>query len=393
MSKINDLIKEMCPNGVRFDYLGNICSSLKKGTLKTTELIDEGYPVINSGRKLYGYYSKYNNEGNAFSIAARGEYAGFVNYFDDKFWAGGLCYPYHSVNENNVKTKFVYFYLKKIEKKIRSEIVADGSIPALNKSDLEKIKIPIPPIEVQEEIVRILDKFSKLEVELEAELEKRKDQYEFWSEKIFKNNISGKTKHITDIALVKARVGWQRLTTSEYLDSGDYYLITGTDFIGNGRIDFNRCIYVTKERYDMDVNIQVHKNDILITKDGTLGKVAFLDTEPDKLTTLNSGVFRIKIVDENVLPRYIYHYFNSKVFKDFIESVKTGSTIPHLTQEKLVSLNIPIPDIKTQEKIINILDRFDGLTKNMSEGLPAEIELRKQQYEYYRNKLLSFEEL
>ena len=143
----------------------------------------------------------------------------------------------------------------------------------------------------------------------------------------------------------------------------------------------------------MDDNIQVHKDDILITKDGTLGKIAFLTTEPAKPTTLNSGVFRIKIIDKDVLPRYIYHYFNSKVFKDFVESVKTGSTIPHLTQEKLVGLDIPIPDKSEQVKIISILDRFDSLTRSLTVGLPAEIELRRQQYEYYRNKLLSFEEL
>ena len=205
--------------------------------------------------------------------------------------------------------------------------------------------------------------------------------------------MNGKIKHITDIAMIKARVGWQRLTTAEYLSAGDYYLITGTDFKNDGKIDFNKCVFVTKERYEMDENIQVHKNDILITKDGTLGKVAYLNDEPDKLTTLNSGVFRIKVTDKNVLPRYIYHYFNSKAFRDFVESVKTGSTIPHLTQEKLVSLNIPIPNIKEQEKIINILDKFEDLTRSLSVGLPAEIELRRKQYEYYRNQLLSFKEL
>ena len=143
----------------------------------------------------------------------------------------------------------------------------------------------------------------------------------------------------------------------------------------------------------MDENIQIHKDDILITKDGTLGKVAYLENEPDKLATLNSGVFRIKIIDDEVMPRYIYHYFNSKIFRDFIESVKTGSTIPHLTQEKLVTLNIPIPNVNEQKRIVNILDKFDNLTRSLTIGLPAEIELRRKQYEYYRNKLLSFEEL
>ena len=170
MSRINDLIKELCPNGVEYKSIKDTCVVLKKGTLKTTDLLESGYPVINSGRNLYGYYDQYNNDGNAFTVAARGEYAGYINYFSDKFWAGGLCYPYRSKSEELFNTKFIYYCLKNIEKTIRREIVADGSIPALNKGDLELILIPVPPLEVQEEIVKILDKFGELEAELEAEL-------------------------------------------------------------------------------------------------------------------------------------------------------------------------------------------------------------------------------
>ena len=121
--------------------------------------------------------------------------------------------------------------------------------------------------------------------------------------------------------------------------------------------------------------------------------VAIIEEEPEKSTTLNSGVFRIKIKNDNIIPRYIYHYFTSKYFKDFVESVKTGSTIPHLTQQGLITLNIPIPPIEEQERIVNILDKFDKLVNDTLEGLPAEIELRRKQYEYYRNKLLNFKEV
>ena len=144
----------------------------------------------------------------------------------------------------------------------------------------------------------------------------------------------------------------------------------------------------------MDKNIQVHKDDILITKDGTLGKVAILKEEPAKETTLNSGVFRIKVLDDNeVCPKYLYHFFTSKYFKDFVESVKTGSTIPHLTQQGLLTLNIPVPSLEEQFKIVDLLDNFDILANDITEGLPAEIEARQKQYEYYRDKLLTFKEL
>ncbi|MCA9329244.1 restriction endonuclease subunit S, partial [Candidatus Saccharibacteria bacterium] len=228
--------------------------------------------------------------------------------------------------------------------------------------------------------------------ELEAELEARRKQYEYYKQSCFDSIETSRIEHITDIATVKARVGWQRLTKSEHLSTGDYQLITGTDFTLSGDINFSSCVFVTKDRYDMDTNIQVHKDDILITKDGTLGKVALVRKEPTKPTTLNSGVFRITLNTDEVLPSYIYHFFTSKYFLNFVESVKTGSTIPHLTQQGLTTLNIPIPTLNEQKRIVTILDNFNKLINGISEGLPAEITARRQQYEYYRSKLLTFEE-
>jgi len=194
MSKIDELIQELCPNGVEWKPLGDICISLKKGTLKQGELISDGaYPVINSGREWYGFYNSYNNEEGAFIIAARGEYAGFVSYIATKFWAGGLCYPYRSIKEDVILTKFIYYYLKNIEQSIMNVLVARGSIPAINKSDVDKIQIPIPPLEEQERIVSILDKFyalvNDISVGLPAEIEARRKQYEYYRNKLltFKN--------------------------------------------------------------------------------------------------------------------------------------------------------------------------------------------------------------
>lgn len=286
-----------------------------------------------------------------------------------------------------MKTKYVYYILTNIQEKIYST-KKGGGVPHVHISSIDKFEIPVPPLPVQEEIVRILDAFTELQAELQAELQKRLQQYEYYKWNIFEG-LSCPTKHITDVALVKARVGWQRLTTAEYQETGDYYLITGTDF-KNGKIDFNSCVFVSKERYEMDPNIIVGKGDILITKDGTLGKVAFMAEEPNKPTTLNSGVFRIHTTDLQVSSRYLFHYFTSKYFTDFVNSVKTGSTIPHLTQQGLVSLNIPIPSLEEQNRVVSILDRFDTLTTDLTQGLPAEIEKRRQQYEYYRDKLLTF---
>ena len=284
-----------------------------------------------------------------------------------------------SKSENVALLKFIYYWLCILPKE---QSVENHKLHWIG--DYSTRSIPIPPLSVQSEIVRILDRFTLLEAELEC----RRKQYGYYKGQMF-DSLSCPTKHITDIAVVKARVGWQRLTKSEYMHTGDYFLVTGTDF-KNGYIDFNNCVYVSKERYEMDSNIIVGKGDILITKDGTLGKVAFVTESPNKPTTLNSGIFRIHVTDKDILPRYLFHYFTSKYFTDFVESVKTGSTIPHLTQQGLTSLNIPIPSIEEQLRIVRILDRFDVLTNSISEGLPREIELRRKQYEYYREQLLNF---
>lgn len=402
MNKIDKLIMEECPNGVPYCEIrdiGNVsmCKRIMKN--QTSDIGDiPFYKIGTFGKDADAYISSqlYEEYKSRFSYPKKGDVLlsasgtiGRAIIFDGKpayFQDSNIVWVEN--DESKVLNKFLFYLYQ-----IANWDIKGGTIKRLYNENILKLKIPVPPLKVQEKIINILDKFGELEVELEAELEARKMQYEFWSERIFQKYMGGLTKQITDIALVKARVGWQRLTRSEYLKSGDYYLITGTDFTEEGKIDFNTCVYITKERYDMDENIQIHKNDILITKDGTLGKVAFLNEEPAKLTTLNSGVFRIKLLVNDVLPKYIYHYLNSKIFKDFIDSVKTGSTIPHLTQEKLVSLNIPIPSIKEQEEVIKILDKFESLIKDINIGIPAEIKLRKKQYEYYRNKLLSFKEV
>ena len=393
MSKTNYLVDKIYPNNIKFYKIKDITKITIGEFIHKNKQSDESkYPVYNGGISNTGFYDEYNNDGKKVIISARGANAGFVNRIEGKYWAGNSCYTIDVNDKNQVDWNYLYYYLKNNQKDILGA-QQTGSIPSITKKQIEEFKIAIPPIEVQEEIVKILDKFSELEAELEAELEERKKQYDYYKRDLFENIKNVKIKHITDIAMVKARVGWQRLTRSEYLQDGEYCLIKGTDFQSDGHIDFNTCVYVSKERYEMDKNIQIHKDDILITKDGTLGKVAIIDEEPEKSTTLNSGVFRIKIKNDNIIPRYIYHYFTSRYFKDFVESVKTGSTIPHLTQQGLITLNIPIPPIEEQERIVNILDKFDKLVNDTLEGLPAEIELRRKQYEYYRNKLLNFKEV
>ncbi|BAJ58339.1 Type I restriction-modification system specificity subunit [Helicobacter pylori F32] len=190
--RLKTLLQTLAPKGVEFRKLGEVCESTNKKTLKISEVSEvknkRMYPVINSGRDLYGYYHDFNNDGENITIASRGEYAGFINYFNEKFFAGGLCYPYKVKDTNELLTKFLYFYLKTNEIQIMENLVSRGSIPALNKADIETLTIPIPPLEIQQEIVKILDQFLALTTDLlagiPAEIEARKKQYEYYREKL-----------------------------------------------------------------------------------------------------------------------------------------------------------------------------------------------------------------
>ena len=163
---------------------------------------------------------------------------------------------------------------------------------------------------------------------------------------------------IAESCTLHARIGWQGLTKKEYLDEGDYYLITGVDF-NNGHIAFEKCHYVTQERYDQDEHIQINVDDILVTKDGTIGKVAIIDKPTNKPATLNSGVFVVRPKDKRVLlPKYLMYVLQSNHFNSFIDRIKVGCTIAHLNQEKFLKYDFPLPAIEEQKQIIRI---FDGI--------------------------------
>lgn len=165
-------------------------------------------------------------------------------------------------------------------------------------------------------------------------------------------------------ATLKARIGWQGLTTAEYLSSGNYFLVTGTDFL-NGFIDWNNCVHVEKERYDQDKYIQLQVDDILVTKDGTIGKVAIVD-KIVKPTTLNSGVFVIRPLGKSFYPKYLYYILRSGHFSDFLSKLTAGSTINHLYQKDFVHYTFSAPSTLQEQKLIaDTLSDTDTLIQNL----------------------------
>ena len=168
-------------------------------------------------------------------------------------------------------------------------------------------------------------------------------------------------RKLGDQMYIKSRIGWQALTKKEYLETGDYYLITGTDIDEDKHIvDFNCCYYVSKERYEMDDKIQVYEGDIIVTKDGTIGKVAMV-TGLDKPATLNSHLFVLRDLSGKLYNRFLLQVLVSHIFGDFVESTKTGSTLTGLPQKTFVEFRFLMPEMVEQMKIAQYLDNLDNL--------------------------------
>lgn len=176
-------------------------------------------------------------------------------------------------------------------------------------------------------------------------------------------------------ATLKARIGWQGLTTAEYLNSGDYCLVTGTDFL-NGYVDWENCVFVEKERFDQDKNIQLKVEDVLVTKDGTIGKVAYVD-KISKPTTLNSGVFVLRPKSPKIHNRFLYYVLMSFYFDDFLNKITAGSTITHLYQKDFVHFKFVLPSIEEQTAIASALSDADNWISSLKQ-LIAKKRLIKQ---------------
>ena len=261
------------------------------------------------------------------------------------------------------------------------QINSQTSIPMISQKQIEGIKIAIAKLDCEQAaIATALSDVDSLISALTKKIEKKKAIKQGLMQQLLtgKKRLPGyeknresvqtewgaipkdwKTLSIGKCCSIKARIGWQGLKKSEYLSSGEYVLVTGTDFL-NGRIDWKSCVYVSKKRYEQDSNIQIVKHDILITKDGTIGKVAFLDDVPC-LGTLNSGIFVVRSHSLELDQCYLSKIFESFIFDAFLESLVAGSTINHLYQKDFVHFNFPVPPtISEQTAIANILSDCDS---------------------------------
>lgn len=296
----------------------------------------------------------------------------------NKLCKRGIMSPLYTVfHPRNMNETFLEFYFR--TNKWHKFMEYNGDSGA--RSDRFSIKtelfyamtIPFPSHKEQSKVGICFESLDQLITLHQRKVEKLKIIKKSMLENLFPQNgektpkirFSGFTedweqRKLLSITTMHARIGWQNLRTTEFLDDGKYLLITGTDFV-DGKIDFTKCYYVKQERYNQDRNIQIKNGCILITKDGTLGKVAYVKGL-NKPATLNAGIFNIEIRDENKVDRlYLYQYIKAPFLLEYVDQMATGGTIKHLNQNILVDFMVSIPQSMEQKKIGELFQILDHL--------------------------------
>ncbi|WP_231227985.1 restriction endonuclease subunit S [Helicobacter pylori] len=406
MHKIERLLQTLAPKGVEFRKLGEVINIFKGKQLNKELLLDYGeYPVMNGGIHASGYWNEYNTDYPKIIISQGGASAGYVNYMTSKFWAGAHCYAIE-LNSEKLNYKFLYYFLKNSQTILMKSQFGAG-IPALNKADIETLTIPIPPLEIQQEIVKILDAFTELNTELNTELKARKKQYQYYQNMLldFKDinsnhkdaKMSAKTypKRLKSLlqTLAPKGVEFRKLgdigkpcmckrvmkhQTTRYGEIPFYKIGT----FGNTADAFisKKLFLEYKTKYSFP-----KKGDILISASGTIGKAVIYDGKPAYFQ--DSNIVWIDNDETLVKNDFLFYVYSN------VKWNTEHTTILRLYNDNFRNTLIPIPPLEIQQEIVKILDQFSILTTDLLAGIPAEIEARKKQYEYYREKLLTFKPL
>lgn len=381
MKNLETLIQELCPDGVEFVKLGDCCSFKRGTTITAKNAIPGDVPVLAGGQKPAYYHNEANRTGETIVVAGSGAYAGFVSYWTIPVF---LSDSFSVEPDDRLVVKFVYYFLKNIQQKIFATKKGSG-VPHVHGSSIEKFEIPLPPIEVQTEIVRILDKFTSLEAELEAELDCRKRQYEYYRDKMLSfENVGGqevKWKKMSEVCKNICSGGTPLTSKAEYYDGNIPWLRTQ-------EVDYceihSTLRNITQLGLDNSSAKMIPANCVIVAMYGSTAAKVAINKIP--LCT-NQACCNLEIDEDKALVRYVYQWICKQY--EVLKAMGEGSQ-HNINAQKVKDFKIPIPSLEEQHRIVSILDRFESLTTSLQSGLPAEIVARRQQYEHYRDKLLTF---
>ena len=374
-----------CP--VEWKELGEVCEVKAGKNINKTFIQNNlgNFPVINSGKEPLGYINIFNTQNDPIGITSRGAGVGYVSWNEGKYFRGNLNYSATAKDEEVLLPRFLYFYLKNSSKEIENLCTFDG-IPALNKSSLEGLLIPIPPRKIQEKIVQILDKFTDYVTELTSELTSRKKQYSYYRDKLlsFEDEVyQVEWKTLDTVSEQTNNIFWNKIGDDELFK---YIDLSSVDRVTNKIIETTA---ITKSTAPSRAQRIVKSDDIILgTTRPTLKR--FTKITDDYNNQICSTGFYIFRTNGEVLPNYVYHIFSSSDFYKYLEENQSGVSYPAISDTLVKKYKIPVPSLEIQSRIVQVLDNFDTVCNDLNIGLPKEIELRQKQYEYFREKLLTF---
>lgn len=354
MTKLEELIQKLCPNGVEHKPLNEV-SEMKRGTSITKKDIVEGeIPVVSGGREPAYYCDKYNRDGETITVAGSGASAGYVQYWTKPIF---VCDAFSIQGNPGIQTKYIYYFLTNIQDYIYST-KKGGGVPHVHISSIENVSVPVPPLPVQREIVRILDNFT----ELTAELTARKQQYAYYRDKLltFCDVRVGVTSDVIRRTLgevCKISAGGDAPKNSMSKQKTEKYSVP---IISNG-IGENALYGYTDAP-------KVEEPAVTVAARGTIGYAEYRDYPFYPIIRLLTAIPKDLTV---VNTKYLYYCLQGKQY-----SVPTGG-IPQLTAPELKKVEIPIPSLDVQNRIVQVLDNFDAICTDLNIGLPAEIEADK----------------
>lgn len=371
MSKIEDLIQELCPDGVEYKPIREIYTRVKgtpitAGKMKEISNPNGDIKIFAGGKnQIYAFEKDIPNANITRVPTVLVQSRGVIDvvYCDEPFTFKNEMWGYST--EEPIRVKFLFYYLKTVVPDLRQLSTGMGSLPQISLSATEKLLIPVPPIEVQEEIVRVLDSF--------AELETRRRQYAYYRDKLLDVNKDEIELHISNsnynylrlMDIVSVERG-KRVVRKELSESIGFPVYQNS---------------LKPLGYYEESNQEA--NTVYIIGAGAAGEIGYSAVEfwaADDCYPLVCG--------KAILPRYLYHWLLSK--QQILKTNVRKASIPRLSRSVIERMNIVLPPLSEQQRIVDILDKFDALVNDISKGLPAEIEARRKQYEYYRDKLLTF---
>lgn len=382
MTYIDEMIKDLCPNGVEWKELGNPeISNITRGKVMSKQFLEENkgdFPVYSSqtaNNGEIGRISTFDFDGEYITWTTDGANAGTVFYRQGKFSITNVC-GLVDIQNRELLIKFIYYFLTITTKKYVSSGMGN---PKLMSNVMAKIKIPIPPLEIQKEIVKILDKFTKyvteLTAELTAELTFRKQQYSYYRDKLlsFEDEVY--------------QVEWK--TLGEILVKGRGTKITASQMQELHKENAPIRIFAGGKTFaDVDYGDipkkDIHNEEAIIVKSRGIIDFEYY-TKP---FSFKNEFWSYSSDNEDVNLRYIYHYLNHN--KAYFQHIASNMQMPQISSNATEKYKIPVPPLHIQERIVQVLDNFDTVCNNLNIGLPKEIALRQKQYKYFRDKLLTF---